>query len=282
MIQFIVLVALAYLMGSVCSAIIVSKLFSLPDPREEGSQNPGATNVLRLAGKQYAAIVIIADMLKGTIPVVIGHMFNASEVTLGFTALAAVIGHIYPVFFGFKGGKGVATALGAFLGLNFLFGVSVAALWLLVAYFGGFSSLASIVALSAAPILGIVLVGNVDVFPPLFILTLLILYKHQNNISRLINKTEPKIKLKKNLLDEVMNSSDFVEETVVVVKEKSPAKKPKAATANKPKASAAKAKKPSAGKTTASEKKAAAPKKASTAKKSTAAKKPAKPKTTES
>lgn len=204
MILFIFLVLLAYLMGSICSAVLICKACSLPDPRTEGSKNPGATNVLRLAGKQYASLVMAADLLKGTIPVLIAKILGASLSTIGFTALAAVIGHMYPIFFEFKGGKGVATAIGALLGLNFIVGVFVAATWLLVAKFSRYSSLASIVSISLSPLYSLLLTQRIEVFLPLFIMVLLILYKHINNITRLIDKTEPKIKLKQNMLKDIL------------------------------------------------------------------------------
>ncbi len=201
---FIFLVVLAYLMGSICSAVIVCSACSLPDPRTEGSKNPGATNVLRIAGKQYAALVMAADLLKGTIPVLIAKILGADPITIGFTALAAVIGHMYPVFFEFKGGKGVATAIGALLGFQFLVGVLVAATWLAVAKFSRYSSLASITAIGFAPFYSLLLIQRLDIFPPIFIMALLILYKHKENIIRLIDKKEPKIKLKDDVLDSMM------------------------------------------------------------------------------
>ncbi|KTD02777.1 glycerol-3-phosphate 1-O-acyltransferase PlsY [Fluoribacter gormanii] len=207
MISFVFLVVLAYLMGSICSAVIVCKACSLPDPRTEGSKNPGATNVLRIAGKQYAALVMAADLLKGTIPVLIAKILEAEPATIGFTALAAVIGHMYPVFFDFKGGKGVATAIGALLGFQFLVGVLVAATWLIVAKFSRYSSLASICAIGFAPFYSLLLIQRLDIFPPIFIMALLILYKHKDNIVRLIDKKEPKIKLKENVLDDMMEGA---------------------------------------------------------------------------
>lgn len=193
-------------MGSICSAILICKACSLPDPCTEGSKNPGATNVLRIAGKQYAALVMAADVLKGTIPVLIAKFLNADPTIIGFTALAAVIGHIYPIFFGLKGGKGVATAIGALLGLEFMVGVMVVATWLLVAKFSRYSSLASITAIGLAPIYSLMIIQRLDVFPPIFIMTLLIFYKHRNNITRLIDKKEPKIILKQNILEDVMEA----------------------------------------------------------------------------
>ncbi|ARB93333.1 glycerol-3-phosphate 1-O-acyltransferase PlsY [Legionella longbeachae] len=200
----IFLVVLGYLMGSICSAVIICKACSLPDPRTEGSKNPGATNVLRLAGKQYAALVMAADLLKGTIPVLIAKILDADPATVSFTALAAVVGHMYPIFFGFKGGKGVATAIGSLLGLYFLVGVLVAATWLLVAKFSRYSSLASITSVGLAPLYSLLLIQQLSVFLPIFAIALLILYKHKDNINRLIDGTESKIKLKQNVIEEIM------------------------------------------------------------------------------
>nr|WP_241480476.1 glycerol-3-phosphate 1-O-acyltransferase PlsY [Legionella norrlandica] len=139
---FLFLILVGYLMGSINSAIIVCRVFGLPDPRMEGSKNPGATNVLRLGGKQYGIIVMVFDVVKGILPVLIAKLLNAPPVTVAFTALAAVIGHMYPLFFHFKGGKGVATAIGALLAFHFVIGIMVAATWLLVANFWRYSSLA--------------------------------------------------------------------------------------------------------------------------------------------
>jgi len=207
---FIFLIIFAYLMGSICSAVIVCRIFSLPDPREEGSRNPGATNVMRLAGKRYAALVMVADLLKGTIPVLIAKTLGADPVTVGFTALAAVIGHMYPVFFEFKGGKGVATAIGALLGFYFIIGIMVAATWLIIARLTHYSSLASITSICLAPFYSLLLVNRLDIFPPIFFISLLVLYKHKNNISRLIDGTEPKIKFKHNVIEELEEIIDDV------------------------------------------------------------------------
>lgn len=245
MAQFIIFVVLGYLFGSISSAVIVSKSFGLPDPRHEGSKNPGATNVLRLAGKKFAAAVMVCDVLKGTIPVVIAQYFGAEPTTLSFTALAAVTGHIYPVFFGFEGGKGVATAIGSFLGLYFILGVVVAATWLLIARFFKYSSLASLVSMSFAPIYALALTGNINVFPPLLMITIMIVYKHRNNITRLMDGTEPKIKLKENVIAEVMGTSPVApvhshQPQETAVPKKVAAKKPvKKSTTTTPKAAKA-------------------------------------------
>lgn len=206
---FILVVAVGYLCGSICSAIIVSQIFSLPNPCSQGSKNPGATNVLRLAGKKYAAIVLLSDMLKGLLPVLLAKFLGAGPATLGFTCLAAVIGHMYPVFFDFKGGKGVATALGALLGLHFIMGVVVIATWLLIANFTRYSSLASIVSLTLAPLLAVASIGNPDSFPPILLMTILIVYKHRDNILRLIDGNEPKIQRKN---DEIVENNEALPE----------------------------------------------------------------------
>ncbi len=191
---FILYMVIAYLCGSVCSAIIVCRLFDLPDPCKEGSRNPGATNVLRIAGKKYAAMVLLADMIKGVLPVLLAKALGAGAITVGFTCLAVVLGHVYPLYFGFKGGKGVATALGAFLAYHFFLGMLVIATWLIIANFTRYSSLASIVTMILAPFYSLFSLGNASGFIPILLCTILILYKHRENISRLLDGTEPKMK----------------------------------------------------------------------------------------
>lgn len=204
---FIFCITIAYLCGSICSAVIVSRVFSLPDPRTSGSQNPGATNVLRIAGKKYAAIVLLADVIKGIIPVLIAKMLGASSFTVSFTCFAVVIGHMYPLFFNFQGGKGVATAIGALLGLHFILGVMVIATWLLVANFSRYSSLASIVSFVLAPFYSLFTISHLNTFPALFFITLFILYEHRNNITRLIDGDEPKIIFRHSTLREEISAT---------------------------------------------------------------------------
>lgn len=186
----------AYLLGSVCSAVIVCRLFDLPDPRREGSKNPGATNVLRLAGKKYAITVLLADMLKGFIPVLIAKLFGESSTVLGFICFAAVFGHMYPVFFKFHGGKGVATAIGAMFGLHFALGILVLASWLIIANFTRYSSLASIATILFAPFYSIAVIHNMNAFLPLLFIAIFVLYKHHKNLTRLFDGEEPKITFK--------------------------------------------------------------------------------------
>ncbi|MBA2709954.1 MAG: glycerol-3-phosphate 1-O-acyltransferase PlsY [Tatlockia sp.] len=203
MLLFIFVVTIGYLLGSICSAVVVSRLFSLPDPRVEGSQNPGATNVLRLAGKKYAIIVLIGDMLKGLIPVVLAKALGAGPVIAGFTCLAAVMGHMYPIFFNFRGGKGVATAIGALLGLNIILGAMVIASWLLIANFTRYASLASIISIGLSPIFALFTFNRLDVFTPLFFVALFVLYQHRSNITRLIDGEEPKVRFSNSLKEEM-------------------------------------------------------------------------------
>ena len=190
-------VIMGYLFGSVCSAVIVCRLFSLPDPCTEGSKNPGATNVLRIAGPKCAVIVLIADILKGFLPVFLAKLLGADAATLGYICLAAVLGHMFPLFFKFKGGKGVATALGALLGFSWLLGAMVIATWLVVALISRYSSLASIAAIVLSPFYSVFIIHNMSAFMPFGLIVMFVLYKHHGNITRLVDGTEPKIKLKR-------------------------------------------------------------------------------------
>lgn len=186
---------IAYLSGSVCSAVLVSRFFDLPDPRTQGSRNPGATNVLRLSGKKYAIMVLFVDMLKGCLPVLLAKFFDVSLLTLSFTCFAAVLGHMYPIFFKFEGGKGVATTLGVIFGLHFMLGVFFVGTWLIVAYLTRYSSLASLVAVVLSPIYVVAMTHNFDAFPALFFIAVFVLYKHHENINRLIEGNENKMVL---------------------------------------------------------------------------------------
>lgn len=188
----LIAIVIAYLLGSVSSAILVSKIFKTADPRTEGSGNAGATNILRIAGKQQAAIVLAGDLLKGLIAVWIGHLFHLPAFMLGMTAFAAVVGHIFPLYFGFKGGKGVATAIGATLGLSLISGILISAAWGAIAAITRYSSLASIVAVILAPVF-LLIFAKAAFFFPVALITALVLWKHKDNITRLQNKTESKI-----------------------------------------------------------------------------------------
>lgn len=181
----------AYLLGSISSAVLVCRLFRLPDPRESGSHNPGATNVLRVGGKKAAVIVLLCDMLKGTIPVWGSYFLGVTPFLLGVIAIAACLGHIYPIFFHFRGGKGVATALGAIapIGLD-LTGV-VMATWLITLLVSRYSSLAALVTVLLAPLYTWMIKPNYTL--PVAMLCCLIVFRHQENIKRLLTGTEPKV-----------------------------------------------------------------------------------------
>jgi glycerol-3-phosphate acyltransferase PlsY len=190
--MFLISVVIAYLLGSICSAILVCKFMGLPDPRTEGSGNPGATNVLRLAGKQAAFIVLLIDALKGFVPVIFARIIGVEGFALGLIALVALLGHIYPVFFKFKGGKGFATAIGSLFGLNFLVGILALITWGLVVYFTRYSSLGAIVTAILSPIY-ILLFARLGYFFPVLIMTILLIWRHWENIERLRLGTENKV-----------------------------------------------------------------------------------------
>ena len=241
---FIFNLVVAYLVGSVCSAVLISKLCDLPDPRLAGSKNPGATNVLRLAGKKYASLVLLADMLKGFVPVAFASLLGAGPIVLGFTCLAAVIGHMYPLFFNFKGGKGVATAIGALLGFHFLLGVSVIATWLIVAKISRYSSLAAIISIALAPFFSLFAVGGIHAFPPLMCIAILVIYKHIDNISRLIDGSESKIHFnRKAPLGDTINEAFLNDSTETLKKKPASATRTKKSTIKAKTATKAKAKK---------------------------------------
>lgn len=189
----LLLVVLAYLLGSVSTAILTCRLMGLPDPREQGSRNPGATNVLRTGGKAAAAITLLGDLLKGLIPVLIARLLGAVDVVLGAVALAAVLGHVFPVFFGFKGGKGVATAFGAYLGIHWILGVSWGVAWLLVAALFRFSSLSALVATALAPLFAHWLLGSLWLTLAIVAIAVVVIARHQSNIRNLLDGTEERI-----------------------------------------------------------------------------------------
>ena len=183
---------LAYLIGSISAAILVCQALGLPDPRSDGSGNPGATNVLRIGGKKPAALTLAGDLIKGLIPVAIAQMLSNDPVLIALVGLGALLGHLYPIFFDFQGGKGVATAFGVTFGLNPVAGLIATACWGLSAYLFKRSSLAALITFSLLPlywfwqdqptyaVLAVIIAG-------------FLYYTHRSNIQRLINGTEPKI-----------------------------------------------------------------------------------------
>jgi len=180
------LVPFAYLTGSVSSAIIVCKLMGLADPRENGSGNPGATNVMRIGGKKAAAITLAGDALKGLIPVLIAKALGVDTMVLSAVVFAAFLGHLYPVFFGFKGGKGVATSLGVTLGVAWLLGLAVSGTWLLVYKIGKISSLSALVAAVLTPFYVWLIVGDVYLIVTFALISAVLLWRHRGNIQRLL------------------------------------------------------------------------------------------------
>jgi glycerol-3-phosphate acyltransferase PlsY len=187
----------AYLVGSLSFAVIVSKAMGLSDPRTYGSGNPGATNVLRSGSKPAAVLTLVLDALKGWLPVALvvhfGPAYGLGEWTIAGAALAAFLGHVWPVFFRFKGGKGVATAGGALLGIDPLLGVATLATWLIIAAFFRYSSLASIVAAVFAPFWQVLTQGPDPIAAAVTAMGLLLVWRHSANIKRLLAGTESKL-----------------------------------------------------------------------------------------
>jgi len=193
MTQNLLLILGGYLCGSISTAIIVCKLMGLPDPRTEGSRNPGATNVARLGGKKAAALTLAGDMLKGLVPVLIAHALQADPTILAATALAAFLGHLYPVFFGFQGGKGVATALGVIYGLHWPVGLLTTGIWLAMAIVFRYSSLAALTAILLTPLGFMWLWPEQPVIIAMVVLTILLFWRHRSNIANLLSGEEGKI-----------------------------------------------------------------------------------------
>lgn len=191
MILDISLALFAYLLGSLSTAVIACKLSGLPDPRTQGSGNPGATNVLRFGGKKLAIIVLLGDLLKGLIPVMLAQLLALPPLSVGIVGLLAFAGHIFPVFFGFQGGKGVATALGVILGLSWPTGLALVAIWIAVALLFKYSSLAAICAALAAPL--VIWLNAPAQTIVVLLMSLMLLWRHRNNLRNLLRGTEPKV-----------------------------------------------------------------------------------------
>lgn len=202
----VIAVVAAYLIGSLSFAVIVSRAMGLHDPRSYGSGNPGATNVLRSGSKAAAIATLVLDALKGFVPVVLvkvfGPQFGLGDGSVALVGLAAFLGHLYPVFFGFKGGKGVATALGVLLGISGWLGLAVALTWVLVAALFRYSSLAALVASVLAPVYyvlcsGLVWDAETPITAAIALMAALLLWRHSENIQRLIAGKESKLGKKK-------------------------------------------------------------------------------------
>jgi glycerol-3-phosphate acyltransferase PlsY len=191
------LVVCSYLVGSISSAVVTCCLMGLPDPRTQGSGNPGATNVLRLGGKKAATFTLLGDVLKGFLPVWAAAYLIESPAVLAAVAVAAFIGHLYPVFLGFRGGKGVATALGALIALAWPVALFAVTTWLVTAIVGRYSSLASLTAAVLAPVSGAVLGLPSAYLTGISTMSVLLVWRHRANISRLLAGEESKIVLRR-------------------------------------------------------------------------------------
>jgi len=187
------LVVAAYLLGSISSAILVCRIMGLPDPRTQGSNNPGATNVLRIGGKKAAAITLVGDCLKGLIPLLLAHGLNQEPAALAATGLAAFLGHLYPIFFGFQGGKGVATALGVQFGLYWPVGLSVATIWLFVAKVLKISSLSALISMALAPFILWYFWNDPWLIAMQVVISLILFWRHKGNIRNLLSGAEDTI-----------------------------------------------------------------------------------------
>ncbi|WP_370263415.1 glycerol-3-phosphate 1-O-acyltransferase PlsY [Limnobacter sp.] len=195
--EFIAALIVAYLIGSISFAVVVSKFSGLADPRTYGSKNPGATNVLRSGNKKAAIFTLLGDALKGTVAVCLAVYYqealDLSRNDIAWVGLAAFVGHLYPIFFKFEGGKGVATALGVLLGLNWILGLATAVTWIVIAYFFRYSSLAALVASVFAVFYNFLLFGANGQAAAILIMSALLIYRHKQNIANLIAGKEGKI-----------------------------------------------------------------------------------------
>jgi glycerol-3-phosphate acyltransferase PlsY len=193
--QIALAVVAAYLLGSVSFAIVVSRLMRLPDPRSYGSKNPGATNVLRTGSKAAAVITLLGDGAKGWLAVWLALTFV--PLAAPYAALAVFLGHLFPVYHRFQGGKGVATAAGVLFGIDWRIGLGTLATWLIIAAFLRYSSLAALVAAAFAPFFTALLLGVDAFFAAVLVISALLIWRHRGNISRLMAGTEARIGGKK-------------------------------------------------------------------------------------
>ena len=180
----------AYLIGSISSAIIICRFMGLPDPREQGSGNPGATNVMRIGGKKAATMTLLGDLLKGLIPVYIANLLGVSAGLLALVGLAAFMGHLYPVFFKFKGGKGVATSIGVLLGFSWLLGFAFICTWVVIYKVGKISSLSALVASVVSPVYTWFIVGDQALVWASVVMMMFLIWRHKSNIQRLLSGEE--------------------------------------------------------------------------------------------
>jgi len=192
-VSLFVLIIISYIIGSVNSSIVFSKIYKLPDPREYGSKNPGATNILRSGNKILALAIVIFDILKGFLPVVIAYYFLKEDLYVQIVGVIAVIGHIYPIFYKFKGGKGVATSFGSILAFDFILGLICLMTWLITSFLFRYSALSAIVSFTFLPIYTWLSYENYTITSIYLILAIVVIYKHETNIKNLLNNEETKI-----------------------------------------------------------------------------------------
>lgn len=192
-ISFTTLLTISYLFGSVNSSIIFSKIYKLKDPRSYGSKNPGATNILRSGNKILALIILISDMLKGILPIIMAFYFLESKLLVQIIGLAAVAGHIFPIFYKFHGGKGVATSFGSILGFDLILGLICLMTWLITAFLFRYSALSAIVTFTFLPIYTWLSYEIYTITYVYLVLSIVVIYKHRSNIKNLINNKETKI-----------------------------------------------------------------------------------------
>ncbi|NKB63057.1 MAG: glycerol-3-phosphate 1-O-acyltransferase PlsY [Gammaproteobacteria bacterium] len=193
----ILLTLISYLIGSISSAIIVCRIMGLPDPRSSGSNNPGTTNVLRLGGKKAAILTLFGDVIKGVIPVVLAKLLTGSPIIIAMAGLAAFLGHLYPIFFNFKGGKGVATAAGVFIGLSGFVMFLLFIIWLITAVAFRYSSLAALIAVALTPFIVIWALPGLPYFLLALVIAVFVFLRHKENIKRLIAGEESKINFRR-------------------------------------------------------------------------------------
>jgi glycerol-3-phosphate acyltransferase PlsY len=199
------LIPMAYLIGSISFAVVVSKCMNLPDPHSYGSGNPGATNVLRTGNKVAAGLTFLGDALKGFLAVVLARAVMGdlpldeylNSWIMGGVVLAVFLGHLFPIFHGFKGGKGVATACGILFGINFVLGLATLGTWVIVAVFLRYSSLAALAAAVFSPVYFVFLFGIRPMALALLLVCVLLIWRHRSNIQNLLNGTESRIGSKK-------------------------------------------------------------------------------------
>ncbi len=187
----------SYLIGAISFGIVISHIFSLPDPRTIGSKNPGATNVLRTGKKLAALLTLLGDALKGSLTIGLAQYFELSPLMVGLIAIATLVGHVFPIYYGFKGGRGVATAAGILFMFSWIMGLIVLAIWLGVFFIWRYSSLAAIIAASLSPVIGFFYKIDFYELIATSIIALILILRHVENIKRLINGTESGFKDKK-------------------------------------------------------------------------------------